>query len=292
MEDDVDEDNEDEDEDEDEGHRDDEENDDQRSNPSSDANLAGEDVVSADVGSTGELDQLKDGVGPDTGGPLTQAFFGASSPIAWIRRVREQLDARSIAPMPGRPLVTAADAIVRNPVWGPPARPLPLSPEPGVGVYPANVDVNVNINVKPDDFAYDAGPLQLPALGPLEELVLPPKPVADLLMDAYLATMHPSFPLLWTSRFMPMYEACYDFYGPPSTGRRRAILNVVFALGAVYSSLARAGWCDEHDHRRFFARATTLGLEDSVFWITTDLEQVQLAGLASLYLIAAGQVNR
>jgi hypothetical protein len=64
-------------------------------------------------------------------------------------------------------------------------------------------------------------------------------------------------------------------YTPP--GKWRAILNLVFAMGAVYGRLTEVDWCtDEIDHRIYHSRAWLLSLDDPWWFSHPDLPQMQI----------------
>ena len=149
----------------------------------------------------------------------------------------------------------------------------------------------------PDDFAsrrstYHLDDLDLSVPEQVDDLELPPKSIGDAFVDAYFTTVHPCFPFLSKSRFLQVYEQCFEAYGTPIGRRWRAMLNLVFAIGAKFSVLIKAESSDERDHLIFFTRARGLSLDDGALWQVGDLEQVQLLVLTVLYLTAADHTNR
>jgi hypothetical protein len=121
---------------------------------------------------------------------------------------------------------------------------------------------------------------------------MPSREVAARLFNAYLASVHPSFPIIGISTFISQYQL---FFNQPSVkpgNKWLAILNLIFAIAAKYSHISHADWRDnEDDHLLYFARARMLSMNDQLF-DHPDLQQIQVEGLASFYLLATDQINR
>lgn len=73
-----------------------------------------------------------------------------------------------------------------------------------------------------------------------------------------------------------------------------AILNLIFALAARYSELAHESVDDtiHEDHVVYFSRAWKLSMSDVALLDHPNLQQVQVEGLTSFYLLSVGQINR
>lgn len=72
-----------------------------------------------------------------------------------------------------------------------------------------------------------------------------------------------------------------------------AILNLIFALATRYSQLVQAGTEDLGiDHLVYFSRAWKLSMSDVALLDHPNLQQVQVEGLTSFYLLSVGQINR
>jgi hypothetical protein len=64
---------------------------------------------------------------------------------------------------------------------------------------------------------------------------LPPRQTADFLIRSYFTTIHPFFPVLSQLDFITQYQSYFETRHPPGSNIHWiAILNVVFALGALY----------------------------------------------------------
>jgi hypothetical protein len=135
--------------------------------------------------------------------------------------------------------------------------------------------------------------MELSGLDTVEIFARPPQNIANKLVDEYFESMHPEFPLLGKGTFL---DQCRLFYTNSSVrpGKRwMAVLNLVFAIATRHSMLM-----DSHtggpysDHYMYFARAWRLGLGNFSLLGHPTLQQVQVEGLTSFYLLSIGQVNR
>ena len=123
---------------------------------------------------------------------------------------------------------------------------------------------------------------------------LPPKHIADALLDAFFTTIHTSFPFIAKPIFMSQYESFMMNMNLPSGSRSwLAVLNIMFALGAIHSHLSHAEWRgDLKDHLQYLARARALYIDYGVLFAIPDLMHVQALGMTGLYLAATNQPNR
>ncbi|KAL8663952.1 MAG: hypothetical protein Q9168_008006 [Polycauliona sp. 1 TL-2023] len=122
---------------------------------------------------------------------------------------------------------------------------------------------------------------------------LPPKAIADLLLSCYLESVHPAFPIVGKTTFMKQYQAYYSNPALQTGPLWLAILNLLFAIAARYSRLARAEWITRaEDEHVYFSRARLLGLGADTLWVHGELQRIQVAGLTSFYLMGASQINR
>ena len=239
----------------------------------------GEDLVGADVGSTSSLDRITQDFDRDEE-TANAGYFGKTSDVAWIERVRKETLTKDDSGTDTSPVTEQAAASSTSRMQD------AASDRRQLGVSP----LGKGRDHRPSTYHLEGSNLKIP--GQLDEYAMPLKPVTDVLVDAYFNTIHSSFPLLSKSRFLDMYDQCFAAYVIPLSRRRRAMLNLVFAIGAKYSVLNRAGWCDDRDHLLFFSRARSLSLDNGALWEVGDLEQVQVMGLGVLYLTMANHVNR
>ena len=134
--------------------------------------------------------------------------------------------------------------------------------------------------------------LDMPAAEQIDIYEVPPRDIATKLFNSYLTSVHPSFPIIGISTFASQFHV---FFNQPSLkpgNKWLAILNLIFAVATKQAHLADTGWKgNEDDHSLYFNRARALSLEGQLFQ-HADLQQLQVEGLASLYLLASGHINR
>lgn len=123
---------------------------------------------------------------------------------------------------------------------------------------------------------------------------LPPKEVADNLVQSYFATIHRLFPVVTESVFLQQYEQFWENMKPPQADIAwLSMLNTIFAMGAVYAHYLQAPWKGSSgDHITYFMRARTLNSEPLGMISVPKLEHVQATALSLQYLLATFQVNR
>lgn len=126
----------------------------------------------------------------------------------------------------------------------------------------------------------------------VQAAAMPPKETATQLLRAYLRSIHPSFPIIGKSTFQSQYNLFFSQPGVKPGNKWLAILNLIFATSAVYARLIGADWKLELEHHSvYFKRARILSMRDILF-DHPDLQQLQIEGLTSFYLLATGQINR
>ncbi|KAG0128381.1 hypothetical protein HOY82DRAFT_489240 [Tuber indicum] len=128
----------------------------------------------------------------------------------------------------------------------------------------------------------------------IDAYALPPKDLANSLVNVYFETVHPLFPIIYKGLFKNQFELLYQTRDPGKVARKwLAIMNLVFAIGARHLSMIGENKADIWHHVTFFLRARLLGALDGglVFEIAT-LQNVQAMGLTGMYLLASKQTNR
>ncbi|KAJ5375011.1 hypothetical protein N7517_007017 [Penicillium concentricum] len=139
-------------------------------------------------------------------------------------------------------------------------------------------------------FMDDAG---IPPINDLDVFAYPPQAVADELVDRYFQVAHASFPVLGKEIFL---SQCRSFYSNSTThpgNKWMALLNMVFAIAARHSELSGdQPQLDQNNHTVYFARAWRLSMGESALLDNPNLQQTQVEGLTSLYLLSIGQANR
>lgn len=120
---------------------------------------------------------------------------------------------------------------------------------------------------------------------------VPSRETATKLLNAYLTSVHPSFPIIGILTFVSQFQV---FFSRPSLkpgNKWLAILNLIFAIATKHGQLTEADWEEEDSHQLYFARAKMLSMEDQLLQ-HPDLQQLQVEGLACFYMIASGHINR
>ncbi|KAI9754449.1 MAG: hypothetical protein M4579_004717 [Chaenotheca gracillima] len=129
----------------------------------------------------------------------------------------------------------------------------------------------------------------------VDPLAFPSREIADALVESYFTTVHPQFPIVMAPVFMVQYQSYWQtsWASSRSSNTWIAMLNLVFALGAIYGHSIRASWAGpELDHIQYFMRARILSLEPLGVLELPKMEKVQLTALTGMYLIASYQINR
>ncbi|KAL1845826.1 hypothetical protein Plec18170_009532 [Paecilomyces lecythidis] len=141
--------------------------------------------------------------------------------------------------------------------------------------------------------SYFLDDIELSVAGDIDPYQLPSQAVADKLLNSYFNVVHPSFPIVGKVTFMHQYRL---FYSKPSVrpgNKWLAILNLIFALAAKYTTLIEDTWRGpDSDHFVYFTRACQLSINKAPLLAHPDLQQVQVEGLMSFYFLTIGQVNR
>lgn len=132
----------------------------------------------------------------------------------------------------------------------------------------------------------------VPANEQIDTYEVPSRDTATKLFNAYLSSVHPSFPIVGISTFASQFQVFFNRPSLKPGSKWLAILNLIFAIAAKYAHLTDACWKgDDDDHYTYFCRARALSLEGQLFQ-HPDLQQLQVEGLTSFYLLASGHINR
>lgn len=93
---------------------------------------------------------------------------------------------------------------------------------------------------------------------------------------------------------MEQYNTFFEAFFPLGDSKRwLAMLNLKFAIGALYLELVDPEWRGKRtEHLKYFGRARVLCLDERSLFEVADLQQVQVLGLASMYLLACSQTSR
>jgi hypothetical protein len=237
--------------------------------------------VSASVGSNEDLDFLDKDLLEREPSDKT-GFLGRNSQVQWMRTLQRKLNEPEIEPsnMPYAPpgdgpeaIDKRAHALHQREQHSAPARPLQE-----FYFYLDNETLEPVDNVDPD--------------------AMPPIETAERLYTFYQEAVHTPFRIL-DDQYFGQLKTYYAMIEQGSafnvTSKWKAIMNLVFAIGARFSHVIGAPWqADDHDHIVYMSRATYfLELTKFTAIITTpDLAMIQATGLLSFYYLAVGHVSR
>ncbi|KAJ8110533.1 hypothetical protein OPT61_g6653 [Boeremia exigua] len=239
----------------------------------------GEVGASAEVGSSGEQGVLDEDLMRDEETSVA-GFIGKASEIQWMRKLHRVDPANTNAEGSWSPL--DADEAVDgrlNTHWK----------------RHSNHATKPLISINKMSFYLDDDVFEPELL--VDPLEMPPFEIAEKLVQAYMQSVQNSFPFLAEKTFVNRF---YQYYAslqhgtPYSVSRKwQATLNMVFAIGAVYSQLIKADWqADDRDHLIYHSRAWSLSTQDPWGFSNPDLPYVQVTGLLSFYYLSIGHINR
>jgi hypothetical protein len=226
----------------------------------------GEAHVTASVGSNEDLDHLDEDI-LRTRESRETGYVGQNSEVQWLRSVQRKSQSNEGEPygLPHGPPGTGkhADDVRSN--------ALHQRREEG-GSAPTHHVTDATFYLDSDNIELDI------AVNPYE---LPDPEIAEQLLHSYMSTVHSTFPIVPRSfedqvrRFISSLKQNRAFQVPD---RWRALMNLIFAIGAKHNHLVDVGWQgEERDHLVYMTRAThLLGMNSSIMFISApDLLLVQ-----------------
>lgn len=222
--------------------------------------------VSGDAGSTGALDRTDEDFTREDA--RRTGFMGKNSDITWLQRLKFENQAPE---SDNRSLFGSKKAP------GDDSAPIQET-EQGFKVS----DTSYHL----DDFAVTS----YEAVDPYE---YPTPEVARQLFNAYMARVHPTFPIVGKANLTTQFNKFVSGQVQRPPEKWLAIINMIFAIGAKYSHLIQADWKgDERDHLIYFTRARLLSISSDTLFQHPDLQSIQIVGLISLYFMCVSQINR
>ncbi|KAK7188591.1 fungal specific transcription factor domain-containing protein [Paraphaeosphaeria sporulosa] len=229
--------------------------------------------VTAEVGSNEDIDNMGEDL-LSSKHSRAIGYIGKNSEVQWLRRLHREADGTSSGHHDHGP-------------YGPPGSSAQAHEQRIAAMHQRqNKNPLPLMDTRSCSFYLDEEPLDMDMeVDPLE---LPPYETAEHLLKCYMQTVQNSFPILSQKTFTKQFVHYYSLVaqGAPYKlpQKWQAMLNLVFAIGAVYSHLMESDHAaDERDHLLYHKRA----------WLThPDLAQMQITGLLSFYYMAIGHVNR
>jgi hypothetical protein len=228
--------------------------------------------------STGAADHVEEDFNRNEWSRAT-GYMGKNSVIRWIQRLKLETN-------PMSPITRGNDGESGN---------CSISASPGF-IYSRSsraLSPEIDEAFSASATSYHLDDLTVSVTGTVDPYVLPTRAMADELFNVYLSTVHPSFPIIGKSTFSSQYERFFSKPEVKPGDKWLGILNMIFAISVTYSYLARTEWQGhERDHLIYFSRARILSMNGDTMFSHPDLQQVQISGLISFYLLATNQVNR
>jgi hypothetical protein len=130
----------------------------------------------------------------------------------------------------------------------------------------------------------------------LDPYEMPDPERAERLISVYMARVHPTFPIIDPEAFEDQLREYFEAVRSGNLLRSpkcQVIPNLVFAIGAKYSHVAKEDWRgDVSDHIVYQARARAFGLNIDDVLKHPSLLQIQELGLLAFYWLSVGQVSR
>lgn len=186
-------------------------------------------------------------------------YMGKNSEVTWMQRLRREAEQRS-------------------------------QKEPGT--YEPRFDSAEDADFALTSVNYHLDDMEISVPWPVQMYWIPPRQLADQLFEDYLNTVHPFFPIISRPLFCAQYKNFFD-NAPRPGDKWLAILNLIFAISAKHAHLVQAPWRgNDYDHLEYLTRARMLSMNGDVIFSHPDLQQVQVEGLISFYLLASDQINR
>lgn len=136
--------------------------------------------------------------------------------------------------------------------------------------------------------------LDIPILEDVDLSQRPTSTIADQLVNCFFQVVYPLFPIIGKLIFMKQYESFYSAISVRPGKKWLAILNLVFAISAKYLRQVQMQTDQKDtpdDSLLYFSRAWKLSMGNTVLTEHPNLQQVQVEGLTSFYLMSVGQIN-
>ncbi|KAI9735695.1 MAG: hypothetical protein M1818_006303 [Claussenomyces sp. TS43310] len=218
----------------------------------------GEDFASADVGSTGSIDNINEDPNRDETARAI-GFMGKNSAITWVQRARKESEQN----------------------LGSGGKPMPTGS--------SNHYVESSYLARDSDFPTVDEEL----VNPFE---IPTARVARALVNTYFEKVHPIFPVLIKNNFLRELEEFLQGTIEEVTEEQQnwlCLLNVIFAIGSRCSHVLGTEWRgDVRDHLIYIARSRRLGLDSRAIYKDPELNHTVNLCLFGIYFLCTEQINK
>ncbi|OQD83182.1 hypothetical protein PENANT_c018G07797 [Penicillium antarcticum] len=244
----------------------------QAKNVNTEKNDDASDDSSTSLGSLDAIDQVDEDLNRNESSRAA-GFFGKNSEVNWIRKLESGV--RMTSP-PGDSGTSGSSLN-------------PFHPDSQDSAQRQSLE-----RVLPTSMMdYHLDNMEIPFLEHCDPYALPPRELADRYFDAYLTYVHPTFGVIRKSNFLSQYQKFFENMSTTPRPRKwQAILNMIFAIGSRHCRLMENIHSMSEEDLVFLSRARLLGFDSGVLFEHSDLQQIQLEALMSIYLLCLGQVNR
>jgi hypothetical protein len=137
---------------------------------------------------------------------------------------------------------------------------------------------------------YHIEPAEYPGSEIDNPYALPAKSSAERLLRLFMDSVQPSLPVIRQDLFTEQFHSFYSGMSKHPGRKWLALLNLVFAISNKLCQLCGQEFQDKE--HRFFSRAQTLNISESLVEDHEDLQQVQIETLAAFYLLISSHINR
>lgn len=235
--------------------------------------------MSAGAGSIGSLDRTDEDFTRQ--GAKATGYMGKNSEVTWLQKLKQdnELDKSPFADADeGRAMGNNASKIMRS---------KREANDHGIPLAEAADGFSIK------DSSYHLDDLSISTYEAVDAYEMPTTDTAQMLLTTYMRRVHPTFPIVGQVNLSVQFQRFVQNTSQRPPERWLAILNLIFAIAAKYSHLVQADWRgDERDHIIYFSRARLLAITRDSILEHADLQQIQIYGLMSFYLMCTGQVNR
>lgn len=129
---------------------------------------------------------------------------------------------------------------------------------------------------------------------PVDPYEMPTKETAQTLFDLFMRNANPDFLFIDNSSTVAQMTDILLTAQKDNQleSQHRAILNIIFAIGASYAHLVGDAQGEDRDHILYFTRARMLALDGDVFVQHPTYRSIQLTTLTGFYYLCSSQVSR
>ncbi|KAF2101121.1 hypothetical protein NA57DRAFT_20564, partial [Rhizodiscina lignyota] len=232
----------------------------------------------AAVGSPGAVDILDEDVERDDRARAT-GYLGKSSDVQWLRKARERRLGDPVEDGGAGP-------------YGPPSTP-------GVIMSPRRDKLRRGSADPPEPLTaatYHLDDQDMLPNQPVDAYEMPTRETAHTLFDLFMRNANSDFLFIDNSatadQMMSTLHAAQRQHREQLESQHRAILNIIFAIGASYAHLTGDAQGGNRDHILYFTRARMLALDGDIFVRHPTYHSVQLTALTGFYYLCSSQVSR